>query len=199
MVVAFLLATILALYGHSGLSLWLGRGDIVPQPVFVAFAVIVVLQVFVRSSLAISYGTNRMEAIARVALAEGILKVTLAVCLLPWVGVMGIVISTIVALLSLTAWYVPHKACQVTSVTLWSYFSQSFLPALPAALVGALLGGFTLFFITDVQAQVLLGAPLNLAVAAVLSFYVCLNPRERRWLASKLEGMPWRQKLVESR
>jgi O-antigen/teichoic acid export membrane protein len=197
--VAFLLAIPLALYGHAGLSLWLGLDHAAPQNVFIAFSIIMVSQVFVHSSLAISYGTNRMSAIGRIALVEGGLKVILALLLVPQVGMVGIAVSTMLAQLSLTAWYVPLSACKLTGDTLGSYFSRTVLSALPAALVASALGALVLFLTSDRWVQVCIGAPLSMAAYATMYAYSCLNNDERHWLADKFQSIPGWQKLVALR
>jgi O-antigen/teichoic acid export membrane protein len=197
--VAFLLAIPLALYGHTGLSLWLGPAHAAPQNVFIAFGIIMVSQVIVHSSLAISYGTNRMSAIGRIALAEGAIKVILALLLTPQVGMVGIAVSTMLAQLSLTTWYVPLSACKLTGDTLWSYFSRTVLSALPAALVGSALGALTLLLTSDGWVQVCIGAPLSMAAYAAMYAHSCLRSDERQWLANKFQSIPGWQKLAATR
>ena len=196
---AFLLAIPLALYGHAGLSLWLGPDHAAPQNVFLVFGVIMVSQVFVHSSLVISYGTNRMSAIGRLALVEGGLKVILALLLVPQVGMVGVAVSTMFAQLSLTAWYVPLSACKLTGDTLWSYFSRTILSVLPAMLVGSALGVLTLFLTSDRWAQVCLGAPLSMTAYTAMYVYWCLDMDERQWLADKFQSIPAWRKLAATR
>ena len=197
--IAFLLAIPLALYGHAGLSLWLGPDHAAPQTVFIAFSIIMVSQVIVHSSLAISYGTNRMSAIAWVALVEGALKVILALLLIPQIGLVGVALSTVLAQLSLTTWYVPLSACKLTGDTLRSYFSRTILPALPAALVGSALGTLMLFLTSNRWVQVCIGAPLSMAAYTVMYINSCLRSDERQWLADKFQSIPGWQKLVATR
>ncbi len=197
--IAFLFAILLALYGHAGLSLWLGPDHAAPQNVFIAFSIITVSQVLVHSSLAILYGTNRMSAVAWVALIEGALKITLALLLAPQLGLVGVAVSTVLAQLSLTTWYVPLSACKLTGDTLWSYLSRTVLSALPAALVGSALGASVLFLTSDRRIQVCIGAPLSMVAYATMYAYSCLNNDERQWLVDKFQSIPGLQKLVATR
>ena len=185
--VAFLLATTLALYGHPALSLWLGAENIVPRAVFVAFAVLVVMQALVHSSVVISYGTNRMDVIAPIALLEGGLKVLLVFVLLPRLGIIGIAVATILAQFSLTLWYVPLNACKLTGDSLRAYVSQSIIPVLPVALAVSVLGGLVVLITDNAWLQVALGVPLSVATYTAMYFYCCLSPEEYQWMAGGLQ------------
>ena len=185
--VAFLFAVTLALYGHSILSLWLGAEHIVSPIVFAAFAVLVVVQALVHSSVAIAYGTNQMGAITRIALVEGGLKVLLAFVLLPQLGTLGVAVSTILAQSSLTLWYVPLTACTLTGDSLRAYFSQSILSVLPAAIGGSMLGGLLIVTTTHPWLQIGLGIPLSVAAYVATYFYYCLSPEEYRWMVERLQ------------
>jgi hypothetical protein len=139
-----------------------------------------------------------MKSIAQIALLEGGLKVILAVLLLPRVGIVGIAVSTVLAQLSLTTWYVPLKACKLTGDTLWSYLSKIIIPALPAAIGGSVLGGLTLLITSDAWAQILIGAPLSMATYTAIYFYFCLSLEERQWLAGKSQRLLRMQSPVET-
>lgn len=185
--VAFLFAIMLALYGHSLLSLWLGAENVLPPAVFVVFAVLVVMQALVHSSLAIAYGTNHMTRVAQIALAEGGLKVLLAFLLLPQLGILGIAVSTILAQCSLTLWYVPLTACTLTGDSLRAYFSQSILPVLPAAIGGSIIAGLLVVVVARPWLQSVLGLPLSVAAYAALYVYYCLSPEEYQWMVERLQ------------
>src|SRR5262249_8473332 len=123
----------------------------------------------------------------------------LALLLVPQVGMVGIAMSTMLAQLSLTTWYIPLSACKLTGDTLGSYFSRTILSALPAVLVGSILGGLTLFLTSDGWVQVCIGIPLSIATYAAMFVHSCLSGDERQWLADKFQSIPGWQKLIALR
>ncbi len=186
MAAAFLGAVLLAAYGHGGVHLWVGPDNTPPSIVFLAFAGMVVLQVLVHTSLIISYGTNRMSSIAGVALLEGAGKIAVALWLLPRVGIAGAALATILAQMSLTAWYVPYKACRDTGDSLWHYLSAVLTPALPAVMVAGAAGALTVSVLEDVWLRIAIGVPVVIAVYLVIYLSHGVTREEREGILEKV-------------
>lgn len=186
MATAFLGAILLAAYGQAGVQLWVGIENTPPWIVFLLFAGMVVLQVFIHTSLMISYGTNRMGSIARAALLEGAGKIAVALWLLPRVGIAGVALATILAQMSVTAWYVPSKACRDTGDSLWHYLSAVLTPALPAVMVAGVVGALTVSVLEDGWLHIAIGVPLVVGVYLVTYLSHGVTREEREGILEKV-------------
>jgi O-antigen/teichoic acid export membrane protein len=180
MAAALLGAIMIALYGHAGVELWVGVDNAAPPGVFLAFGVVIVLQVFVHSSLMISYGTNRMSAITLMALIEGGLKVAIAMLLLPRLGMIGAAYGSIFAQICITAWYVPLKACRLTGDSILSYMLQALTPCFPAALSTFILAASTLPLIREAWPRLLISMPSSVIIYFLICIGLGLGFEERR-------------------
>jgi O-antigen/teichoic acid export membrane protein len=182
MTAALLAGIFIALYGHASLILWVGIDSTAPPIVFIAFGVIIVLQVMVHSSLMISYATNRMSAIAKMSLIEGALKIVIAVFLLPRLGVIAVALATILAQVCITAWYIPLKACRITGDSLPAYTSQLFAPILPAAIAIAILGAVASLVVEETWNRLLISIPISTFSYFLIYISRGLRLEERRWM-----------------
>lgn len=186
MAAAFLGAVLLAAYGHAGVQLWVGPDNTPPTIVFLAFAGTVVLQVFIHTSLMISYGTNRMSSIARAALLEGAGKIAVALWLLPRIGIAGVAFATILAQMSVTAWYVPYKACRDTGDSLWHYLFAVLAAALPAVMVAGVVGALIVSVLEDVWLHIAIGVPVVVGVYLVIYLSHGVTREEREGILEKV-------------
>lgn len=186
MAAAFLGAVLLGAYGHAGVQLWVGLENTPPWIVFLAFAVMVVLQVFIHTSLMISYGTNRMSSIARAALLEGAGKIAVALWLLPRIGIAGVALATILAQMNVTGWYVPYKACRDTGDSFWHYLSAVLTPALPAVMVAGVVGVLIVSFLEDVWLHIAIGVPVVVGVYLVIYLSHGVTREERQGILDKV-------------
>jgi O-antigen/teichoic acid export membrane protein len=184
---AFLFAIVIAVYGRSILLLWIGMDGVVSQPVLVTFGLLIILQALIHSSLMISFGTNQMDSIAKIALIEAIVKIVLSLVLLPWIGVIGVAIGTFMAQSCLSAWYVPLRACIITSDKLSSYLREVVLPALPAAFSSCLTSVISSLLMPEIWLQLVVGGPTTVGVYLFIYLSRGINREERRWMVVRLQ------------
>ena len=195
--VALLLAIPLALFGHACLSLWLGSDNAASQYLH-RLRLHYGSQVLVHSSLAISYGQNRMRSMAEIALVEGGLKVVLAILLLPRIGMVGVAVSTVLAQLSLTTLVCSSQRMQADRRYFMVIFFKNNYLSVTSCDRGSTRWADALHHFCP-WVQVFIGAPLSMAVYIAMYFHVCLSTEERQWLAGKMQSIPRWQKLVETR
>jgi O-antigen/teichoic acid export membrane protein len=181
-------ATALGLYGHAGMSWWIGSQGAAPLSVFGLFSCVLMLQVLVRSSLVIPFATNRMGKVTTVTLAAGCLKVIVSMFFLFHIGVGGAAIATILVHLGLTSWYVPLVACRITKDRLGFYLWWATAPVIRPACFGALVGAVTMALFDEAWLQIAIGAPLGLGVYAFVYLREDLNRQHIQWLWTKLQG-----------
>jgi O-antigen/teichoic acid export membrane protein len=185
---AFFAAAAVWYYGRPILVLWVGAEHAASQPVLAALAAVVLTHAFVHASVVVPYGANRMGRLPAVALVEALLKIGLALALLPRVAIVGAALSTVLAQLLCTVWYAPLSACRLTGDSMAAYVRSVIVPVLPAC------AGLIVCFwaagraLGHAPVQVLIGVLAGLAAYLVLYALYGLRPEERGWLRSAASG-----------
>ena len=82
-------------------------------------------------------GTHRISVLARLFVAEGILNVVLCICLIPWFGLIGVALGTLIPSCIFHGVIQPYVIARALDVTWRGYFRQVLLKPL---VVGAALG-----------------------------------------------------------
>jgi O-antigen/teichoic acid export membrane protein len=180
-------AITLVFFGRTLLQLWVGAENAAAAPVLAALAAVLVMQAFVHSSVVIPYAANRMGRIPLIAAAEAVLKIGLALVLLPQVGPVGAALGTVIAQLAFTGWYVPRAACRLTGDSLTSYFRDLAVAAAPPCAVLVLCFSVAVAMIPGAVAQMLIGVPTGLGIFVILYSLFGLGTDERKWIASAVQ------------
>jgi O-antigen/teichoic acid export membrane protein len=140
MAAALFAAAAVAFFGRPLLVGWVGHANAADTGILVLFAAALVMHAFVHSSVIVPYGANRMQRLGVVAALEAVIKVALALALVPRIGMAGTLTATLIAQTLCTGWYAPRLASRLTSDSVSGYVRSVLAPELPAW--GVVLGCF---------------------------------------------------------
>ena len=101
-------AAFLATLGRPALAVWVGETRVVDETVLWVLAGYLVLQTWLHASFIFPFSAVRMKTIGVLQIAEGAVKVVLAVVLIAWLDEIGVAIANGVAVAAFTVWYIPR-------------------------------------------------------------------------------------------
>jgi O-antigen/teichoic acid export membrane protein len=128
------------------------------------------------SSSTVLVATNRQKRLAKFLVANAVVTLTLAVVLVPRVGVRGAALAALFADLAIMAWSAPRAACEITGDRL-SAFAREVLGALfLGLLLPAGFGALVYLFLPWPSARIVVAPIAGLAVGLVAFFLAFAEP-----------------------
>jgi len=126
--VTFTGAVILIVAGDALFTLWLGPGNFIGYPILVVFLVSEVLdtQSIIIASTSRSTGD---EPFAFSSLVGGSIKLVLSVVLTREIGLIGVALGTVIALLMTNHWYMPYRGLRRLSYPRWRFIRHIVAPS----------------------------------------------------------------------
>lgn len=193
LVVMLLAAAYLLTAGEGFFRLWLGTGNFIGYGVLGIFLVYETLEAHSYIISTCSRATDD-EAFAFTSVLAGVLKLAAAWVLIRPLGLLGLALSTLLALLATNHWYMVYRGLRRLRLPLRAYGREVVLPALGWAAAG---GAGALAVSQALQAAPLpvrvFGAAGAMGAVFVAAIYLSvLTPEERRVLAGRLAG--WRRR-----
>jgi O-antigen/teichoic acid export membrane protein len=170
----------LAFWGRTLLGIWVGPQNVVSAAVFAVFVFMNIIHAIGTPSglLLQSVGQNRGFVYSEII--NAVLNLTLALILVRKLGLVGVAISTPLAHLCTSSWFVLRQACKHTGLRVKTYLLFGVLPSIVAGIATALL--MWLLLPTLSPADNLSALSLNAFVVAILYtvFYLIMVPKEDR-------------------
>jgi O-antigen/teichoic acid export membrane protein len=184
--VAVFAAAMLVFLGRPVLTLWVGRDNVAAPQVLVALAGALIMQVFVHNNVIVPFGASRMKGIAIAAVLEALLKIGLALVLLPRIGMAGAAAATIVAQVLCTGWYATVVACRITEETVGGYVRGVVAPSLVVSAGLAACLWIVAQRVPPGVGQSIVGIVGGVATSALIFLTMGLQSEERRWVGGVL-------------
>ncbi len=133
--IALLAFQIIFLFNESFVSLWVGKQYFIGSTANVLFATYLFLTIIFHSSSIIISSSLNIKGISLFRLLEATINISLSIFLIKKYGYVGLIGSTIFALLITNFWYAPIKTLAILKITKIEYFKTIIIKVLPVFLI----------------------------------------------------------------
>jgi O-antigen/teichoic acid export membrane protein len=128
------------------------------------------------SSSTVLVATNRQKRLAKFLVANAVVTLSLAVVLVPRVGVRGAALAALVADLAIMAWSAPRAACEITGDRLPAFAREVLGALFLGLLLPAGFGALVYLFLPWPSARIVVAPLAGLAVGLVAFFLAFAEP-----------------------
>jgi O-antigen/teichoic acid export membrane protein len=180
-------------FGTEFLRLWVGPEHVAATQVLCVLLAVFFVRGFAMSFEMIVVGTLRHRSYAYMALAEGLLNLTLSLILVKQLGLLGVALGTLLAHLACTGWFLPVRGMSISGSRWTEVVKGIILRTLPAAVAALVVAeGFLRLPIATGWGHVSLGSGLTTVTFAVVFALLGLSAKEKeqfRLIRNKM-GLP---------
>ena len=183
--------------GKQFIVLWMGPAYAVSSLYLIVLTIPQFSSMAQYTSALILVGMGKHRALAFLAMAEGILNLTLSIFLVRRIGLVGVAWGTVIPHLINTAFFIPAYTLRVLNLSWSEYLVQGFarplLAAFPATVV---CFGFSTV-VANPTWPLFIGEVLaTYAVFGVSSYFVCLTPRQKAAVLDRVRAIVTRQAVT---
>jgi O-antigen/teichoic acid export membrane protein len=175
-----LFGSFVAVFGKEVIDIWLGPGNFVGFPVLWTLLVMILLEVHHSALAAGTMATGRLDFVW-IAIAAGVLNISIALVLIRPLGLWGVALGAMIAQMLTNNWYAPVLTLRHFSLSGSTYVRSVIAPVL-LMLFACLASNGLVGYLSDGKSTFLsLATAFFLAMAfGVVAFYlVILTPDER--------------------
>ena len=184
------IAGVFFVFGRQLYDLWIGPGYADSSyPVLCILAVAFVVRSPMSAARSILKGTTEIQFVAKLAAADAIATLCLAVLLVNTTGVMGAAWAVLAVQVISSGIILPWYTFRLLDIHPWKWAQESLLPAVagtaPTALVAVLLSRM---MAPESMLHLVLEVAMAGVVAAMSGYFMCFDPQMRVTIRSALVG-----------
>jgi O-antigen/teichoic acid export membrane protein len=198
-------AVIAFIYAEDFFRLWVGPEFVGAGPfpsTALVFRILLVGAVCIggqRIGYQILLGSRRIRVLARLFVIEGILNIVLSVCLIPWFGLLGVAVGTVIPSCIFHGVVHPYVVARAISVPWRSYFREVLLKplVLAGALAPVLYAIHGMAPVTNWALLVSHGVVSGMLALCLIVFVGLSSEERKRFLAPALEKLTRRRQPAD--
>jgi O-antigen/teichoic acid export membrane protein len=127
------IAVVLALFGRSFIEMWVGTAGVPALSVLLLLVAMDFVHAAATPAAVVLQGIGRNKGFIWSETVNAVLNLSLSIVLVKRIGVAGVVLGTLLAHLSTSAWVVPLLACRSVGLSGFMFVRRALLPPLLAA------------------------------------------------------------------
>ena len=126
---------IIFLFNGEFVSLWVGKEYFVGNEINILFGAYLFMTFIFHSSSIIVSASLKIKEISLMRLLEALLNISLSIYFIVKFGYIGLIGSTVLALLTTNFWYAPYKTIKILKIPFKVYFKRVFIKLVPTYLL----------------------------------------------------------------